>query len=101
MRGLALIGSTLSLTIGLAACQTPRGAAPNGADLYAVKCLSCHTTEASWRDGRAASDWAKLSFQVRRWQQNIGAGWDDDEITAVARYLNDRYYHFAEAGTTK
>ena len=99
MRGLALVGSTLSLPIVLVACQSTPVAAPNGDSLYAAKCLSCHTTDAAWRDGRAASDWASLTFQVRRWQQNIGAGWNENEIAAVANYLNDLYYHFTPGGT--
>jgi hypothetical protein len=37
--------------------------------------------------------------EVRRWQQNSGLAWSDDEVLAVARYLNATWYRFpADAG---
>jgi hypothetical protein len=35
-----------------------------------------------------------LKAQVRRWQLNVGLGWNEDEVTDVTRYLNDAYYNF-------
>jgi hypothetical protein len=33
---------------------------------------------------------------VDRWQKSTGLRWRDEEVTDVARYLNARYYHFAQ-----
>ena len=33
---------------------------------------------------------------MRRWQTNIKLSWGDEEIDAVAHYLNGAFYHFQE-----
>jgi hypothetical protein len=38
--------------------------------------------------------------QVRRWAQNAGLGWSDDEIADVAGYLNAVHYRFAAPSVT-
>ena len=49
-----------------------------------------------WRDKRQATDWESLQRQVRRWQANAGLRWTDDDITAVARYLNETIYRYPQ-----
>jgi mono/diheme cytochrome c family protein len=66
--------------------------------LYSTHCASCHTTQVHWRDKKLATDWASLTTQVNRWQGNTGLGWSEDDITAVTRYLNDRFYRFSAPG---
>jgi len=88
---------TLPLAWALASAQPMPGArAPLGEKLYSTHCSACHTSQVHWREKRIAKDWTSLVAQVRRWQSNSGLTWTDEEIFEVARYLNVRYYHFAE-----
>lgn len=64
--------------------------------LYSTNCISCHTTEVHWRDGRKATDWSSLKAQVRRWQGNAGLKWSDADIEEVARYLNESIYRYPQ-----
>lgn len=66
--------------------------------LYTTHCIACHTTQVHWREQRLATDWPSLTKQVRRWQENTLLGWDDQDVAAVASYLNTLYYHFPPAG---
>jgi hypothetical protein len=49
-----------------------------------------------WRDKRAATDWASLKVQVRRWQSAASLAWSERDILEVSRYLNDSIYHFEQ-----
>ena len=82
--GLALV-STLAWS--QAALSQDRGKL-----LYEAHCLACHSTEVHWRDGRSATSWSELLAQVRRWQDASGLRWDEADVQAVARYLNDSIY---------
>ena len=88
------------ITIGLiSACAVASGevretADSRGALLYSTYCVGCHTTEVHWREKKLATDWVGLKAQIQRWQGNIGLGLDEDDVAAIGRYLNDRYYHF-------
>jgi mono/diheme cytochrome c family protein len=78
-----------------AAAQSPPGAIEGpGALLYSTHCSGCHTTQAHWRDGRLVTDWASLDAQVRRWQNNGGLRWSNEDVAAVVRYLNAAFYRF-------
>jgi hypothetical protein len=80
-------------TIGHA--QSPSGGdETTGQMLYDAHCNACHSKELHWRDGKIARDWAGLLAEVRRWQRNAGLAWSDDEVLAVARYLNASRYRF-------
>ena len=72
---------------------------PRGELLYSTYCNGCHTTEVHWRTKKRAYDLASLNYQVRRWQDNISLGWSDEDVAAVATYLNGRYYHFPSPQT--
>ena len=83
-------------------CATASGQAartPRGELLYSTYCNGCHTTEVHWRAKKLATDMPSLRFQVRRWQDNISLGWGEDDISAVAAYLNERYYRFPSTVT--
>jgi mono/diheme cytochrome c family protein len=62
--------------------------------LYTTHCIACHTTQVHWREQRLATDWPSLLKQVRHWQDNALLSWDEQDIAAVATYLNSLYYHF-------
>jgi mono/diheme cytochrome c family protein len=62
--------------------------------LYSTHCIGCHTTKMHWRDNRAATDWAGIVVQVGKWQSANSLSWNQQDVVAVARYLNDSFYHF-------
>lgn len=73
-------------------------AAPSrGELLYTTHCISCHTSQIHWRDGRLAKDWNSLVVNVRRWQGNTGLGWSEADIAEVARHLDETIYHYPQA----
>lgn len=84
----------LVLLLGLG-CALPAAAQSRGELLYNTHCLACHNDQLHWRNKRQAVDWASLTAQVRLWQATAALGWDEDDITQVALYLNDTYYRFA------
>jgi mono/diheme cytochrome c family protein len=79
---------------GSLAYAQPEQGATRGELLYSAHCSTCHAAEIHWRAQTLATDWRSLKAQVRRWQDNIGLSWSEDEITDVTRYLNTAYYHF-------
>jgi hypothetical protein len=46
------------------------------------------------RTVRSAKSFAQVRAWVVNWDRQTGALWRDDEIDAVTRYLNERYYRF-------
>ncbi len=88
----------------IGACAVPgvaRGSSDGdettGRMLYTAQCSGCHRAQIHWRDKKVARDWPTLVKEVRRWQHNSGLAWTDDEILAVARYLNATWYRFPAA----
>ena len=81
-------------SIAAAAQSTPGATETRGSLLYSTHCVACHTSEVHWRDGKRVTDWASLNAQVRRWQNNVGLRWTDDDVSEVARYLNAVHYRF-------
>ena len=74
--------------------------ASRGQLLYVTHCIACHNAQIHWRDKRLVTDWASLRQQVRHWQAAAQLNWSDDDIDAVARYLNDSVYRVAAEGRT-
>jgi mono/diheme cytochrome c family protein len=98
-----LFRSTISVLLAAiavtAAAQTPGPRdASRGELLYTTHCVLCHNANIHWRDQRAVKDWPSLKAQVNRWQQTSGQNWSDDDVAAVARYLNGLYYHYPPSG---
>ena len=50
-----------------------------------------------WRAKRLARDWDTLRAQVRRWQREVRLDWADEDVDAVAEYLNETVYRFPRA----
>jgi mono/diheme cytochrome c family protein len=92
----AVIGSALMLAATLAVGASPKAGAARGELLYTTYCIGCHTTQIHWRDRKLATSWQGLKAEVGRWQKTAGLSLDDDDIGAVAAYLNGLYYHFPE-----
>ena len=86
---------------GLLLAFVDAGAQPaarsRGELLYSTHCIECHTARMHWRANRLARDWDTLSAQVRRWQREIRLDWTEEDVDAVADYLNQTIYRFPRA----
>lgn len=71
------------------------GDARRGLTLYDFHCNGCHDVSVHGREKRAATDFESLRSWVRRWSDNLGLGWSDDEVSDVTVHLNGRYYRYA------
>jgi mono/diheme cytochrome c family protein len=96
-----ILKSTLVLLLVLFASFANADAKPardstRGELLYTTHCIACHSERVHWRDAKLVADWASLEVQVRRWQEVQALNWSKRDITEVARYLDDLYYHFAK-----
>jgi mono/diheme cytochrome c family protein len=91
---MVVVVTALMFAATLVAGQSSRVGDERGELLYSTYCIGCHTTQMHWREKKLATDWRSLRYQVRRWLENVAPGLDEEGITAIARYLNDLYYHF-------
>ena len=64
-------------------------------------CISCHASSFGGdgsgiytREDRIVKSASGLVQQIRNCNTNLGLQWFDEEELNVARYLNERYYHF-------
>ena len=95
MPAMAMLAAAVAAAASFAMAQAqPGSAASRGELLYATHCMACHTTQVHWRQKKLATDWASLNAQVRRWAENAGLGWSDEDLVDVARYLNATQYRF-------
>lgn len=91
---LAFCAAALALP---AQAQAPAAPVPSrGELLYSNHCVECHTVQMHWRTLRLARDWDTLKGQVRRWQDQARLQWNEEDIDAVARHLNDTIYQFPQ-----
>lgn len=72
-----------------------------GEQLHQDNCISCHVSMAGGdgsglytRADRQVGSYDSLVTQVNRCNVNLDVGWFDDEVEAVAAFLDDRYYKF-------
>jgi len=65
-----------------------------GRALYEARCDGCHEKSVHQRDSRLAKDFSQVRAAVARWDRETGSLWRPDEVEAVTRYLNDRYYNY-------
>lgn len=97
----SLIGAALTVAFAAASAESLGASDSRGELLYSTYCIGCHTTQVYWREKKLATDWISLDRQIRRWQSNVGLSLGDDDVAAIARYLNEHYYHFAGNETKK
>lgn len=96
MSGCSSVALLASIVLATAPEFTlPAHAESRGGLLYSTHCAACHTSKKHWREKKLATDWNSLKVQVRRWQAAAFLEWRDDDILAVTRHLNDRFYRFA------
>ena len=67
-----------------------------GKQLHNTNCVSCHDTSIYTRENRMIKRYESLKTQVQRCATNLNKPWFDDEVDAVAAYLNANYYLFKE-----
>lgn len=72
--------------------QSPEFA--RGKALYEARCRDCHEQSVHERNPRSAKSVAEIRAFVVRWDRALGELWHDDEVDAVTRFLNERYYGF-------
>ncbi len=90
-------GATLLAIVLTASAAGGQPRAPSrGELLYQTHCVACHDRQVHWRSHKIVADWAGLAAEVRRWEANLGLGWNDEAIEEVTRYLNRLFYRFAE-----
>lgn len=91
---LTCVRPALAALLFVLGAGTPGGswAQSRGELLYGTHCLACHNTQVHWRAKKQVVDWPSLRAQVRRWQAADQLAWGDEDIEAVAQYLNTRFY---------
>jgi mono/diheme cytochrome c family protein len=97
MPGACTLGALIaSLAFGFSLASGPVSAADakRGGIVYETRCKACHEDSVHNRDARKSKSFDALRAQVLRWSAEAGGVWTADEIDDVARYLNERYYHF-------
>ena len=87
-----LVAACIAALAAPAAAQAPPSA--RGELLYGTHCIACHREQMHWREKRVAVDWPSLKLQVALWQGRALLAWSDDDVTEVARFLNDTIYHY-------
>jgi hypothetical protein len=65
-----------------------------GRALYEARCDVCHDKSVHNREARKSRNVGEIRQWVSRWNTELGGAWKDDEIDAVTRYLNQRFYKF-------
>ncbi len=65
-----------------------------GKELHDNNCVRCHDSSMYTREESRIDDIDSLRTMVRGCQNNFDLAWFDDEVNAVAHYLNQKYYHF-------
>lgn len=74
-----------------------------GHELHEENCIACHArmfdgdaTQIYTREDRMIGSLDGLHSQVQRCETQLGLRWFEDDIEAVATYLNDEFYKFDE-----
>lgn len=81
-------------TTAVIALSTPAISQADGKELHEENCTRCHGSEVYTREDRKVTSREGLTKQVRRCTTMLGVQWFDDDIDAVAEYLNSTYYKF-------
>jgi hypothetical protein len=89
-----LLATGLMLSLGLATADDAKVETEVGHALYQDNCLGCHKDEVMTRTDRRVKNLTQLDSQVRLCDANLNLQWMDDDIEAVAKFLNKNYYRF-------
>ena len=101
MPRLPVLAVATLLSTSLASAAEPAAELDKGQELHQKNCIACHTTLTNGqpdklytRSDRRVTSLEGLKKQVQRCELNLGLTWFDEDIDAVAAYLNQAYYHF-------
>ncbi len=72
-----------------------------GKTLHDENCTRCHDSSVYTRPNHRVTDLDMLNQQVHRCRDSQGFTWPEDQVSDVVHYLNNTYYHFGDAKTTK
>jgi mono/diheme cytochrome c family protein len=67
-----------------------------GRALYENHCQQCHAGWVHTREGRKVTRLDDLHARVGAWSVHAGLHWTGEEIEAVTRYVNRRFYQLTE-----
>lgn len=88
--------STAAKPAATAATAPDAAILEQGKQLHSTHCVSCHSTNVYTRQDRMIKGYESLKTHVQRCATNLDKPWFDDEVDAVAAYLNANYYLFKE-----
>ncbi|WP_303903767.1 c-type cytochrome [Thiohalomonas denitrificans] len=96
--------SILALPLSVVVLTGTASAEPaGGEELHQQHCVECHQRMAGGdgsalytRDDRRVNSLEGLHTQVNRCKDNLQIALFDDDVAAIARYLNKSYYRFEE-----
>lgn len=94
-RHIAATAVIAALVMLLAARSASGADAARGAILYEARCGECHSDSVHGRAKRVATDFDDVRRWVKRWNENLGSRWGDEEIDDVTLHLNKTYYRYA------
>ena len=61
-----------------------------------AKCMRCHSTNDFKAQKDRVNSFKKLNISVEACASNTHAGWFEEDIHNVSRYLNHKYYDFKQ-----
>lgn len=101
-RSISIPTGTLGLVTGLLLCMpvSAESEVSRGAELFEANCAECHMVphDEAWFEARAEqgniSSYDSLRTMVQGCANNFNMAWFDEDVDAVAAYLNQKYYHF-------
>jgi hypothetical protein len=94
-RRLAYLLIPLCLTPMIGWTATPL----RGLLLYENSCHHCHLAEIHYRINSRVDSWAGLRRLIDIWQEEMGLGWTEEDVTDVALWLNHAFYRLSDAPT--
>ncbi|MDW3094988.1 MAG: cytochrome c [Gammaproteobacteria bacterium] len=75
--------------------------AQDGQALHQSECIECHSRMTGGdghviysRDDRIVKNISELSTRVTHCSNGANTGWNANQIDAVTKYLNERYYNY-------
>ncbi|MFZ5536102.1 cytochrome c [Thiofaba sp. EF100] len=90
---LVLSAAALTATL-LMAPATQAADLALGKKLYSENCVKCHGAEKYSRPDRKVHSMSTLKTYVQGCATNLSLSWFEDEVDAVAAYMNKEFYKF-------
>lgn len=103
--GAVALMAAIGMPLSAAANPFPKGVAATGKKIHDPKCVACHNSMFPDKNGtqlysddmfRKSTNVAQLRGMIEFCNNRTKAGWFEEEIQHVGRYLNDSYYKFTK-----